>query len=193
MKRAFDLLFSLLILIVTLPVWIVSIVIIFISDPGPIFFRQKRVGVNQKEFSILKFRTMYLRKTDVSSTTKADDDRIFRCGNLLRKYKIDELPQVVNVILGDMSLVGPRPTVKEDVEKMSPLQKRRFEVKPGMTGLAQISGNTSLKWDERIRYDLQYIDNFSMKFDIRILLRTVFLVVSGKAETHPSGSNEWSD
>lgn len=126
------------------------------------------------------------------NTTQLNDPRVFRFGHFLRKYKIDELPQLINVLRGEMSLVGPRPTSIEDVKKMNNLQKGRHSFKPGMTGLAQISGNTSLKWDERIEFDLYYINNWSFYLDIKIMLKTFIQVISGNADTHPNGENEWN-
>lgn len=193
MKRFFDVVIGLLLLVITLPIWIVAFVIILMADPGPVFFRQRRVGLNQKDFDIRKFRTMYIEQEISSPTTLKKDPRVFRGGYFLRKFKIDEMPQILNVIGGTMSLVGPRPTVREDVDRMSDEQLRRFSVRPGLTGLAQISGNTSISWAERIRFDLNYIDNWSITQDIVILVKTALLVVSGRADTHPSGADEWEE
>ncbi|MFI9653021.1 sugar transferase [Guyparkeria halopsychrophila] len=191
MKRLIDVVVGVGICIITLPVWLVAVVIILLADPGPIFFRQRRVGLNGNEFYILKFRTMYLKQSTSAATTLKKDPRIFKGGNFLRKFKIDEMPQILNVIGGSMSLVGPRPTVRDDVEKMTNEQKRRLKVRPGITGLAQISGNTSIPWDERIRFDLRYIEKQSMWLDLVILFKTALLVVSGRAETHPPHDDEW--
>lgn len=193
MKRLFDVVIGLLLLVITLPIWVVAFVIILMADPGPVFFRQRRVGLNQKDFDILKFRTMYIKQEISSPTTLEKDPRVFRGGHFLRKFKIDEMPQILNVIGGTMSLVGPRPTVREDVDRMSEEQLRRFSVRPGLTGLAQISGNTSISWTERIRFDLNYIDNWSVKQDVVILIKTALLVASGRADTHPSGADEWEE
>ncbi|WP_163575258.1 sugar transferase [Halomonas faecis] len=193
MKRFFDIVFGFLVFIVTLPVWLLAVMTILLSDPGPVFFRQQRVGIYGKEFYILKFRTMRIEKNALGATTLRRDPRIFRGGYFLRKFKVDELPQILNVIGGSMSLVGPRPTVKDDVDRMSKEQKRRLIVRPGITGLAQISGNTSLSWEERIRFDLDYIDRRSIWLDVVILLKTMFLVVAGRADTHPPTNNEWGE
>ena len=191
MKRLFDFFVSLFLCFLLFPVWLVVFFIIMINDSGPIFYRQKRVGSNGEEFDILKFRTMYVNKKSSAATTLKSDPRVFNGGHFLRKYKIDELPQIFNVLNGTMSLVGPRPTVKEDVEKMSRVQKRRLAVRPGCTGLAQISGNTSISWGERIKLDLYYIDNWSFWFDLKILVKTFLLVLTGRADTHPTGDDEW--
>jgi len=190
-KRALDIIASLLLIIASIPIWLFAIFIILLSDFGPIFFKQTRVGQNLEPFEIYKFRTMKLNYDD-NKTTKFNDKRVFKFGHVLRKYKIDELPQLINVIGGDMSLVGPRPTSIDDVEKMSSIQKDRHTLKPGMTGLAQISGNTSLKWSERIKFDLYYVNNWTLYLDIKIMLKTFLQVLSGKADTHPLGGDEWN-
>jgi lipopolysaccharide/colanic/teichoic acid biosynthesis glycosyltransferase len=191
MKRIFDITLSFTLLFLLLPLWLLAIIIIFISDPGPIFFRQSRVGKNEKEFFILKFRTMFFYKELANTTTLKHDPRVFKGGYFLRKYKIDEIPQILNVLDGSMSLVGPRPTVSSDAQKMNTEQRRRFSVRPGLTGLAQICGNTSLKWNKRIEYDLHYIDHWSIWSDIVILAKTGLLVIVGRADTHPASESEW--
>lgn len=192
-KRFFDILLSFGAALITSPIWFASIVLILISDPGPVLFRQERIGTNGKPFPIFKFRTMYVAKTNSSTVTTSDDKRVFAGGDFLRRFKIDELPQLLNVLNGSMSLVGPRPTVQEDYERMSPEQKRRFEVPPGITGLAQISGNTELPWGKRIQYDLEYMKNATLWMDIKILFRTAKLVITGRAETHPKSEDEWEE
>lgn len=194
-KRVMDITISGLAVVLFLPVWIMAILLIFFGDPGQVFFRQSRIGKDEKPFDLLKFRTMFHAPPagKASSVTLINDPRIFRGGCFLRKYKIDELPQLINVLEGSMSLVGPRPTVYEDFEKMNQEQRRRFEVRPGLTGLAQISGNTALPWQKRIRYDLEYIERQSVWLDLKILFQTAFLVLTGKAETHPPGDDEWED
>lgn len=127
---------------------------------------------------------------DTSVTVKGDD-RVTISGRFLRKHKLDEVIQLVNVLRGEMSLVGPRPTVASDYDKMSSIQKRRQTVLPGMTGLAQVNGNTSLRWQERIKFDLYYVRFGSMSLDLGILLKTLLLVLSRKIETHPNGNKEW--
>lgn len=195
MKRIMDVTIAGIALILLSPVWIAAIFLILAGDPGPVLYRQKRVGKNEKLFSLYKFRTMFQAPPEQTpgSVTVRNDPRVFRGGHFLRKFKIDELPQLLNVLEGSMSLVGPRPTVYEDYEKMNSEQRRRFEVRPGITGLAQISGNTALPWQKRIQHDLKYIENQSVWLDIRILFHTVYLVLTGKAETHPPGDDEWED
>lgn len=190
LKRFFDILISSVLIVMMLPVWFLAVCVILLGDPGPLFFRQQRIGKGGQPFSILKFRTMRVHHIDTSVTTKGDP-RIFRGGDFLRRFKIDELPQLFNVLLGDMSLVGPRPTVAEDYEKMSEEQRSRSTVRPGITGLAQISGNTALPWQERIALDLDYIHRSSLRLDFVILIRTIVLILTDRAETHPDGKDEW--
>jgi lipopolysaccharide/colanic/teichoic acid biosynthesis glycosyltransferase len=193
-KRIFDILSSLLMLLVATPILLLSALVIYLSDRGPIFFIQERIGAGAKPFKIVKFRTMTLRGVQGDSTVTTNrDPRVIRGARMLRAFKIDELPQLINVLRGEMSLVGPRPTVESDFLRMNEMQRRRFSMLPGLTGLAQISGNTALTWNDRIKYDLKYIDNWSLWLDIRIIFKTLFLVVTGKAETHPSGESEWEE
>lgn len=195
MKRFFDITLAGLALIILMPVWFAVTLLILVVDPGPVLYLQTRVGKNGRHFLLYKFRTMYQISPDqeTSTVTTQYDPRVFRGGHTIRRYKLDELPQLLNVLNGTMSLVGPRPTVYEDFERMDETQRRRFIVRPGMTGLAQISGNTALSWQRRIEYDLQYIGQQSTWLDLVILYRTVLLVITGRAETHPPGKNEWEN
>jgi lipopolysaccharide/colanic/teichoic acid biosynthesis glycosyltransferase len=155
-----------------------------------VFFVQERIGLDEQPFKVYKLRTM--RATgDRRSVTLMDDPRVFFMGRLARKLKIDELPQLLNVLNGTMSLVGPRPTVQEDYERMNRRQRSRCRVLPGLTGLAQVRGNTSLTWPQRIEYDLFYVENQSLWLDLKILARTALLVLTFRAETHPQGISEW--
>lgn len=192
-KRILDICGGLLAFLITSPLWLVAGFIVIFNDPGPIFYRQNRIGKNGAFFDIYKFRTMYKKQPKIGNVTTRNDPRVFPGGNFLRRYKIDELPQILNVLGGTMSLVGPRPTVEDDYKRMNSRQQQRFLVPPGITGLAQISGNTSMPWGKRIEYDLEYIENISVWLDLKILVRTVFLVLTGRAETHPPGDDEWED
>lgn len=156
-------------------------------------FVQERIGKNIRPFKVYKLKTMRRVEGYTSSTTTSKDIRVTRFGSFLRKTKIDELPQIWNVLNGTMSLVGPRPTVIEDVERMSSQQRKRFLVKPGITGWAQVNGNTALSWPERIRFDLYYIEKFNLLFDLKIIFKTLHLVITNKAETHPSFDDEWRE
>lgn len=167
-KRIADLLGSGIGLVIISPIMLIAIILLEIFMPGPVFFRQQRVGKNGKIFNILKIRSMKVdkeaeRKHDFSK----DEDRKTSFGNLIRRLKIDELPQLINVFRGDMSLVGPRPTVKEQTDLYNDYQRQRLNMRPGMTGLAQVNGNISLTWDERIDYDVEYIKTFSIWLDVK--------------------------
>ena len=194
LKRLTDIVFSGLALVLLSPLFLGLAVFIKLRSPGPVFFRQTRVGLNGQDFSLLKFRSMHSNAAELpnTATTRRADPRVFRGGQTIRKYKLDELPQIVNVLLGDMSLVGPRPTVREDHQRMTVEQRRRVSIRPGLSGLAQISGGTTLNWPQRIVLDLEYIDNLSFWNDTKIIARTVGLVISGQADTHPATDDEWN-
>lgn len=181
LKRLTDLLGSGIGLIIISPILLITVVLLEIFMPGPVFFRQQRVGKNGKTFNILKFRSMKVDKEaeDNHDFTK-DEERRTPFGNLIRRLKIDELPQLINVFRGDMSLVGPRPTVKEQTDLYNAYQRQRLKMRPGMAGLAQVNGNISLTWDERIDYDVEYINKFTFLLDIKILFKTVVVVIFGE-------------
>ncbi len=181
-KRIIDFILSLIILVLLSPILLLAAIAIKIEDPqGPIFFTQKRVGVDKTTFKLYKFRTMKTDKeAERSFDFSKDNQRITRVGKFLRRTKIDELPQLINVLKGDMSLVGPRPTVMKQVQEYDDFQLRRLDVRPGMTGLAQVNGNVSLLWEDRIKYDVYYVDNLSFLMDLIILFKTVFIVILGE-------------
>lgn len=180
-KRAVDLLGSGLGLVIISPILLITIVLLEIFMPGPVFFKQERVGKNGKLFNILKFRSMKVdKKAEESHDFSKDEERKTPFGNLIRRLKIDELPQLINVFRGDMSLVGPRPTVKEQTDLYNAYQRQRLNMRPGMTGLAQVNGNISLSWDERIEYDVEYVNKFSILLDLKILLKTIAVVIYGE-------------
>jgi len=191
MKRLFDLFVVLVALILLSPILISAFFIIFIADGFPVFYIQQRVGLNGKMFNLYKFRSMKKNSDKLGSTTFKNDDRIFLGGRFLRKYKIDELAQLLNVIKGEMSIVGPRPTVMEDFNKMTTAQEKRNIAVPGLTGLAQISGNTSLKWPERIKLDLEYIEKQSFLFDLQIIFKTFLMVLSDRIDSETNDEGEW--
>ncbi len=180
-KPLIDFLVAFMILLVALiPLLIISILILLESN-GPLFFKQERVGKDLKFFKVFKFRTMTNEKRTVGSTPiigKAEG--VTKVGYYLRRYKIDELPQLLNVLLGDMSLIGPRPSVPEQLHQMSEEEKHRYSVRPGLTGLAQINGNIHLSWKERFVYDLHYVNHVTFWNDIKIIFRTVFIVILGE-------------
>ena len=193
-KRTADIFFSAAGLIVLMPILLISAILLEIFMPGPLFFKQQRVGKNGRLFNILKFRSMKVDKAlEASHDFTRDAERMTPFGKLLRRTKIDELPQLWNVLVGDMSLVGPRPTVKEQTDKYNDYQRQRLNMRPGMTGLAQVNGNVSLTWDERFVYDIEYVNNFSVLLDIKILCKTVLVVIMGEEKFKRVKSAEGAD
>ncbi|MFN8186648.1 MAG: sugar transferase [Gaiellales bacterium] len=187
MKRALDLTGALLALIVTSPLLAASGLAIKLEDRGPVLFRQLRVGLRGSDFEILKLRTMVVgaEHRGAGLAVNQGDERITRVGRALRRLSLDELPQLWNVVRGEMSLVGPRPTVRVQVDQYTPQQLRRLEVKPGITGWAQVNGRAALPWSERIELDVWYVDHRSLRLDLRILARTPSALFRGtyKGET----------
>ena len=188
-KRAFDILLSLAGLLVLWPVILVTWGLALRDTGASGLFVQERIGLHGRPFRLVKLRTM--RPVGGSTVTTRDDARVTWLGRKLRKWKLDELPQLWNVLKGEMSLVGPRPTVAEDYARMTQRQAQRDTTPPGITGLAQINGNTALSWPQRIEYDLRYIETWSLLLDVRILFGTARLAVSGRIETHPASEDEW--
>lgn len=181
LKRFADILGSGLGLLICSPFLLLAILLIKITMPGPAFFKQERVGKNGKLFAILKLRTMKVNcEAEKNHDSSLDEERMTVLGRFLRRIKLDELPQLINVFIGDMSLVGPRPTLEEQVLEYNDYQKQRLLMRPGMTGLAQVNGNASIAWSERIHYDVQYINGFNILMDIRILCKTVAVVIVGE-------------
>lgn len=171
-KTFFDIFLSIILLILFLPIIVFISFIILVIDGWPIFFLQKRGGFNQKGFNIIKFRTMTPGDNSILSL---DDDkkRTTRFGLILRKYSLDELPSLINVLKGDMSFVGPRPLLYEYKSLYNKDQKLRFTVKPGITGWSQINGRNNLSWDEKFNLDLWYVKNANMIIDFKIILKTI--------------------
>ena len=176
-KRMFDIVGSLLLLILLSPLMLITAIAIKFESPGPVFFRQRRVGLHKKYFTMLKFRSMYINSSSDTAWSEKTDPRRTRIGSFIRKYSIDELPQLFNVLKGDMSLVGPRPEIPfyvRQFKKSVPLYLVRQQVRPGMTGWAQVHGlrgDTSI--ERRVKYDIWYIENWSLLLDIRILFLTL--------------------
>ena len=175
-KRVIDILGSLIGLILLSPVFIVTSILVYIKLGSPIFFIQKRVGKNNKVFKMIKFRTMKNDKNKFGEYL-SDEERLTPFGNKLRSLSIDELPELINVLKGDMSLVGPRPLLVEYLELYSDEQIRRHEMRPGITGLAQVNGRNSISWNERFEMDVDYIDTYNLFLDIKILFITVYKVI----------------
>ncbi len=176
MKRLFDILVSLAVLVVLAPVLIVTAIFVRIFLGGPIFFRQTRTGFGNVPFEVIKFRSM-LDLTDANGRYLSDAERLTWFGKMLRSTSVDELPSLWNVLKGDMSIVGPRPQDHRFLKDYSEEQKRRHEVRPGLTGWAQINGRNAIGWEERFKLDVWYVDNQSFRLDIRICLKTVPLVI----------------
>ncbi len=192
LKRLFDIVISLLILIISLPVTLITAILIKLESKGPVFYLQERMGQNGKIFKIIKFRSMVQdaeQKSGPVWSTK-DDPRITKVGKIVRTVRIDEIPQMINVLKGEMSLVGPRPERPFFVEKLSeeiPFYKRRLKVRPGITGWAQVKhkyDETVEDVREKLRFDLFYIENMSLRNDFKILFRTIFVVLFGKGHFH---------
>lgn len=180
-KRLFDIIISLFGLVLFFPAFLIIVVLIKVFMPGSIFFFQERVGKNGKIFKIFKLRTMKVDlEAERSFDSSRDSERTPPLGKFLRRFKIDEVVQLINVLKGDMSLVGPRPALKIQTDNYGEYEKQRLKMAPGMTGLAQVNGNASLTWEKRIKYDIEYIDNFSFFLDIKILMKTVLIVLFGE-------------
>ena len=187
MRRAFDIPGAVALLLLSSPLLALAALAIKLEDGGPVLYRQRRVGKDGVEFELLKLRTMIVGAEAQGTGWAVDkgDPRITRAGRILRRLSLDELPQLWNIVRGDMSLIGPRPTLKYQVEQYEPWKRRRLDVKPGLTGLAQVEGRASLSWDDRIRLDVWYVENRSPWLDLKILARTPLALFRGtyKGET----------
>jgi len=182
LKEIFDRIVSFFALVILLPLFFIIAIIVKLDSKGPFFFVQERVGTGGKPFNAVKFRTMLVGANEKTEGKYIDKENpyVTHFGKFLRRSGIDELPQVINVLKGDMSLVGPRPTLKYQVEKYNDFQKRRLLMKPGITGWALVNGRNKLTWEERIKYDVQYVNNWSFWLDIKILFKTFWVVASGE-------------
>ena len=192
MNRALDAAAAGLGLAAASPILAAAAVAIKLDDGGPVFYRQRRVGLNGEEFELVKLRTMEVgaERKGAGFADNEGDPRITRAGRLLRRLSIDELPQLWNVVRGDMSLIGPRPTLAYQVERYTPRQRRRLEVRPGITGWAQVQGRARLPWDERIELDVWYVDHRSPLVDLKILARTPFALFRG---TYKGATGGWKE
>lgn len=176
-KRILDFLFAIILLIITSPIMVLAAIAIKIEDPnGPVLFKQKRVGKNAKIFTIYKFRTMR-EEAEKDGTPLTNIERITKVGSFLRKTSIDELPQLFNIIRGEMSFIGPRPLLVEYLEYYTPEQMRRHEVMPGISGWAQVNGRNAITWEEKFNYDVWYVDNVSFFLDLKIFLMTILKIL----------------
>jgi exopolysaccharide biosynthesis polyprenyl glycosylphosphotransferase len=189
-KRSFDLVVSALVLVLGAPLWLAIAAAIKLTSPGPVFYADRRVGLGEQDFGMRKFRTMYVDAADRQAELEAhneaggalfkirDDPRVTPVGRVLRRYSLDEIPNTLNVIRGEMSLVGPRPLPVRDYELLEEWHRKRYLVLPGMTGLWQISGRSNLSFDDLVRYDFYYLDNWSIWLDISILAKTIPAVLA---------------
>jgi lipopolysaccharide/colanic/teichoic acid biosynthesis glycosyltransferase len=180
-SRALDLLVASLALTLAAPLLALAAILIKLESRGPVFYRQRRVGRGGEPFELWKLRTMVPGAESMGAGIYVveGDPRITRTGRLLRRFSLDELPNLINVLRGEMAIVGPRPTVQEQVDRYTDRQRRRLEVKPGITGWAQVNGRTSLPWPERIELDVWYVEHRSLRLDLRILARTIRMLATG--------------
>ncbi len=174
-KRFIDFCVALVALVFFFPIFIVILVLLFIANHGKPFFFQKRPGKNEKIFSIIKFKTMNDKK-DANNELLSDDKRLTGIGKFIRKTSLDEIPQLINVLKGDMSIIGPRPLIVEYLELYNTDQKKRHNVKPGITGWAQVNGRNTLSWSKKFELDVWYVNNISILLDLKIIVLTVYKV-----------------
>jgi exopolysaccharide biosynthesis polyprenyl glycosylphosphotransferase len=189
-KRGFDIAVATLVIVLGLPIWLTIAALIKLTSSGPVFYRDRRIGLGEREFGMMKFRTMYAdaaaRQEALEAENEAsgplfkikNDPRVTPIGRFLRRYSVDEMPQVLNVLWGDMSLVGPRPLPIRDYEQLEPWHRKRYAVLPGMTGLWQVSGRIDLSFDDLVRLDFYYLENWSIWMDITILAKTIPAVLA---------------
>lgn len=175
LKRFLDILFSLLLLILLLPVFLILMILVKVKLGSPIFFKQDRPGKNGKAFKLYKFRTMTDEK-DKDGNLLPDSERLTSFGKLLRSTSLDELPELFNILKGEMSFIGPRPLLVEYLELYNEEQKHRHDVRPGLTGLAQVEGRNLLSWEERFKLDVEYVNNLTFITDLKILFKTIKVV-----------------
>ena len=183
MKRIIDILISCIFLFISLPLLLFICIINLLLNKGKILFLQNRTGYNGKVFKIIKFKTMN-DKTNLEKELLPDGERLTVFGRFLRSSSLDELPTLWNVLVGQMSFVGPRPLLVKYLDRYNDNQLRRLEVKPGLTGWAQINGRNSISWEEKFQYDVWYVDNRSLKLDLIIIFKTIGQVIRGKGISH---------
>lgn len=178
LKRLGDILISLILIVLlfVIPVFEIVFIAVWLSSKGPALFKQQRVGRDKKLFLMYKFRTMIVEQYDENGNEIMSEDRITPVGRILRKTSLDELPQLFNILNGTMSFIGPRPMLDYQAEQCDEIEDGRFAMRPGMTGWAQVKGRNNIPWTERIKYDLEYINNFSIWFDLKIIWQSVLIV-----------------
>ena len=185
-KRPLDLILSIIALIVLSPLLLIIVILVRINLGKPIIFKQQRPGLNEKIFTLYKFRTM-TNKKNKNNDLLPDEERLTKFGRWLRSTSIDELPELINIIKGDMSIVGPRPLLVEYLPLYNEKQKQRHLVRPGITGLAQVKGRNLISWEKRFSIDLEYLENLSLINDLKILFKTLQIVIIKKGITMESG------
>ena len=177
-KRLVDFIFAIILLIITFPIITVAAVAVKIESTGPILFKQLRPGKQGRVFKVYKFRSMRI-ETEKSGRTLSDMERMTKVGSILRKTSIDELPQLINIIKGDMSFIGPRPLLVQYLELYTDEQMRRHDITPGISGWAQVNGRNTISWEEKFKYDVYYVDNISLRIDLNILWLTICNIING--------------
>jgi lipopolysaccharide/colanic/teichoic acid biosynthesis glycosyltransferase len=194
MRRAFDILVAGAALVFFSPALLAAMIAIRLESPGSPIYRQRRVGMGGEEFDVLKLRTMVTGAEHIGAGMAIDegDTRITRVGGFLRRTSLDEIPNLINVLTGQMAIIGPRPTIPVQVAQYTDRQRGRLAVKPGLTGWAQVNGRAALPWPERIELDLWYIEHRSWRLDIQILLRTARMVLGGHG-LYKGGTGGWKD
>jgi lipopolysaccharide/colanic/teichoic acid biosynthesis glycosyltransferase len=194
MRRAFDIVVAGAALVFFSPVLVAALIAIRLESPGSPIYRQRRVGLNGEEFDVLKLRTMVTGAEHIGAGMAIDegDTRITRVGGFLRRTSLDEIPNLINVLRGDMAVIGPRPTIPVQVAQYTERQRGRLAVKPGLTGWAQVNGRAALPWPERIELDLWYVEHRSWRLDFQILMRTARMVLSGHG-LYKGGTGGWKD
>ncbi len=176
-KRGLDFTVAFFALLVLSPLMLIVSILIKLNRDGPVLFRQERPGLGGKVFTVYKFRTMSVRTHDENGRELSDFERMSKIGNFLRKTSVDELPQFINILKGDMSFIGPRPLLTEYLELYTPEQMRRHEVRPGISGWAQVNGRNTITWEEKFSHDVEYVDNLSFKMDLNIFIKTILNVL----------------
>lgn len=176
-KRGLDFTVAFAALLIFSPLMLIVAILIKLNRDGPVLFKQERPGRGGKIFTVYKFRTMSVRTCDENGRELSDFERMSKIGSFLRKTSIDELPQFINILKGDMSFIGPRPLLTEYLELYTPEQMRRHEVRPGISGWAQVNGRNTITWEEKFRYDVEYVDNLSFRMDMNIFIKTILNVL----------------
>lgn len=181
-KRSLDIVFAFTALLLLTPLLLIIAFLVYLNLGSPVIFKHQRSGIDQKPFTLYKFRTMH-NSVDKSGKQLPDKDRVSTFGVFLRTISIDELPTLYNVLIGDMSLVGPRPLLVRYGPHYEEWQKERFRMKPGITGLAQVNGRNAISWIQKFKYDVEYIENYTILLDIKIILKTMLVVIRSKNTT----------